>query len=194
MNAIQQRPLTIFLSLMLAVYCVVYRFMPMAMQAVFLWPFGAIALYSGARLPIWGASLLMVVMMASTDLAFFIVHQYPPSPATYVCFLLWMLLGRTLLATSHSPLRAATGGVVGYALFFLITNFGSWLEGIMPEYEPKSLETLLLCYRNGLEFIRSNPSQLYGTLVMCVGIFWIHDALAKLYSPKEVVGNFEASR
>ena len=68
-----------------------------------------------------------------------------------------------------------------------MTNFAAWLEPALPEYSPRSLETLLLAYAKGLEFLRMQPGQLIGDLVLSLGLFGAHAYLAKAYFPAERV-------
>ncbi len=187
------RPLALTLALVTAAYAILYRFMPLDMKVFALWPFGAWALYAGARLKLWQALPIVLGVFALTDLALFAIYQYPPNHPFYICLVVSMLLGRGLLARSQSPWRIVGGAMGGYAFFFLISNFAAWLEPARPYYEPHTFATLLQAYGEGLEFLRMSPVQPLGDLIVSLGLFGAHAYLAKLYFPAESVA-LEAAR
>ena len=57
-----------------------------------------------------------------------------------------------------------SGSVLSSLIFFLVTNFGVWVEGLL---YPRTLEGLLLCYTKALPFL---PQQILGELIY-LGIF-----------------------
>jgi hypothetical protein len=187
------RPLALSLALLAAAYAVLYRFIPFADRAYLLYPFGAWALYSGARLTTRVALPLTIGVFAATDLLLYVGNAVPPNYLFYLLLGLYVLIGRGLLARSQAAWRIVAGSVGGYALFFLASNFAAWLEVALPEYAPHTLDTLLLAYRRGLEFLRMQPGQLIGDLVLSFGLFGAHAALAKAYFPAERVVPQEAA-
>jgi hypothetical protein len=100
-----------------------------------------------------------------------------------------MLIGRALLTRSQAAWRIVAGGLVSYSFFFLSTNFTSWLEPAREYYRPYSFGTLMLCYREGLEFLRYMPGHLFGLGDVLPGLilFGAHGYLAKQYFPAERV-------
>lgn len=181
------RPLALLLALVTAAYVVVYRLSPHDTKAYYLWPFGAFALYSGARLTARVAFPLTLVVFALTDLILYRVEHKSPNYVFYILLAVSVLLGRGLLARSQAPWRIAAGSMLSYALFFLVSNGAAWLEGALPEYSPHTFDTLLLAYYNGLAFLRMQPGQLDFGLLLSFGLFGAHAALAKAYFPAEQV-------
>ena len=186
------RPLALTLALAAAAYAVVYRLLPFDTKVYALWPFGAWALYSGARLSTRVALPLTIGIFALTDLLLYRLSQTPVNYLFYPLLGLSVLMGRGLLARSQAPWRIVAGSVGSYALFFLVSNFAAWLEPALPEYAPRTLESLLLAYRNGLEFLRMQPGQLDCGLLLSFGLFGAHAYLAKAYFPAERVATGDA--
>jgi len=184
------RPRALTLAAATALYAVLYRFVPYDVQAYLLWPFGALALYTGARLRFWQALALVFAVQAVTDLTFYLVNQWPASKTTYLSFGLFVLIGvliRPLLRRGPAAAIAGIGGasIVGYAVFFLLTNTAAWLGNARPYYEPHTFTTLWQAYAEGLEFLRTRPGEFLGNPV-CVGlVFGLHALLAPAYSPSE---------
>src|SRR5262245_34924541 len=176
-----------------ALYAVLYRLVPYHIQAYLLWPFGALALYTGSRLRICHALAILFAVQLATDLTFYFVNQWGIPKTTYLAWTLFVLLGvsvRPLLRQHWLTAAAGIGGasVIGYAMFFLITNTAAWLGNARPEYEPHTFETLMEAYAQGLAFIRTRPGQVIGNPV-CVGlVFGAHAALARAYKPAERFG------
>jgi hypothetical protein len=181
------RPLALTLAGLTAAYAVAYRLMPFEMRGFFLWPFGAWALYSGARLTPRVAFPLTLGVFALSDAVLYFGSHIPPNYVFYVCLAASAFLGWGFLRRTQSPVRIVTGSLVSYAFFFLFTNFAAWLEPALPEYSPRSFETLLLAYGKGLEFLRMQPGHLMGDLVFGLGLFGAHAYLAKAYFPTERV-------
>jgi hypothetical protein len=183
------RPLALILAGATALYAIVYRLMPLPdMRGIVPWPFFAWSLYAGARLTPRVAFPLVLTVVGLTDLILYQVNHYPPTFAFYPCLALSLFMGWGLFRRSESLVGAATASVCGYGVFFLVTNFAAWLEPARDYYKPYSFQTLLTCYREGLEFLRSYaPGQLYGDILFSVGLFAAHTYLAKLYFPAERV-------
>ena len=80
----------------------------------------------------------------------------------YLSFLIGVLLGFTLI-NRLKPIRLALTSLFASVIFFLITNFGSWLtSGIYP----KSLDGLFQAYFFGLPFFRYTPLEMFGFSVL----------------------------
>jgi len=181
------RPLALSLALSTAAYAVIYRLVPFETRGYLLWPFGAWAMYSGARLSTRVALPLTLGVFLLTDLILYKASAVPPNYIFYLCLGVSVLIGRVLLAHSQAPSHIAAGALGGYAFFFLVSNFVAWLEPALPEYSPHSLETLMLAYWNGLAFLRMQPGHIIGDLVFSFGLFGAHAYLAKAYFPAERV-------
>jgi hypothetical protein len=61
------------------------------------------------------------------------------------------VLGRWI--PTHKPFQVAFGAVAGSVLFFLVSNFGAWLDPRMG-YAP-TLQGLADCYLMGIPFYRA---------------------------------------
>jgi len=181
------QPLALMLAALLAGYAILFRLMPFETRAWALWPFGALALYCGARLSASTALLLTLGVVAITDLLLYQWSHIMPNYLFYAILGATVLLGRGLLGKSFAWLRVGVGAIASYALFFFVSNFVSWLEPALPEYLPRSLGTLMLAYRNGLDFLRYQPGQLDCGLLLSFGVFGLHTYLAKAYFPAEQV-------
>src|SRR5690242_6552604 len=136
------RPLALMLAGLTAAYAVAYRLMPFEMRGYFLWPFGAWALYSGARLTPRVAFPLTLGVFALSDAILYFGSHIPPNYVFYVCLAASAFIGWGFLRRTQSPVNVVTGSIVSYAFFFLVTNFAAWLEPALPEYSPRSLDTL----------------------------------------------------
>jgi hypothetical protein len=187
------RPLALGLVLVTALYAVLYRFIPYDKQAYCLWPFCALTLYSGARLRWWHALAVVFAVMGATDMTFYLKTGFAPARTTYATFAALVGLGvliRPFLQRNRviAILGVGASSVIAYAIFFLATNTASWLGNALPEYSPHTFDTLMLSYRNGLEFIRSRPGEVFGSPI-CVGlVFGAHALLARAYFPAEKFG------
>lgn len=187
------RPLAIGIALATAIYAVVYRFVPYEAQAFLLWPFGALALYTGARLRLWQAVLIVFLVQAGTDLAFYAMNSWKIPMATYISFGLFVLLGvcvRPVLRKHWLPasLGLFATSIVGYGLFFLITNTAAWIANSRQYYQPHTFETLMQAYGEGLEFLRMRPWQVFSNPI-CVGlVFGAHALLARTFFTSEQFG------
>jgi hypothetical protein len=145
---------------------------------------GGVGLFAGGRLGVGTAYALSLAVMVLTDAAWWWHLGYDAmySPLhisrvfVYPSILLYVFIGRTLVNT-ESPLRIGAASVLGSVQFFLITNFGAWLE---IEAYPKTLEGLGLCYLAGLPFQDlTNPVgwfgwTLLGDLGFTTALFGVH--------------------
>jgi len=181
------RPLALTLAGLTAAYAVAYRLMPFEMRGYFLWPFGAWAVYSGARLTTRVAVPLVIGGFFLSDVIISRGWNVQPNYIFYLCLGVSLLIGRGLLAHSQAIWRVVTGGVGSYVFYFLVSNFVAWLEPALPEYSPHTFGTLLLAYERALEFLRMQPGQIFGDLVFSLGLFGAHAYLAKAYFPAERV-------
>jgi uncharacterized protein DUF6580 len=107
-------------------------------------PVGSLSLFGGARLGGWQAYLLPLALMAITDP---LVGGYSfTTPFVYASFLIGVWIGRRL-ASSESVVRIGSACVLNSTLFFLITNFGSWLA-----FYPRTWSGLATCYAAAIPF------------------------------------------
>jgi hypothetical protein len=184
----ESRLLPLGIAGVVALYAVLYRFVPYDIQAFLLWPFGALAIYSGARLRWWQAAGLVFAVQFGTDLAFYLINHWGIPRTTYLTWGLFLVLGlavRPLVRrnTVVAIAGAAAASIVGYAMFFLVTNTAAWLGNAEPYYQPHNFETLMRAYAEGLEFLRGRPGEVFGNPVCVILAFGAHALLARASSP-----------
>jgi hypothetical protein len=101
-------------------------------------------------------------VLAATDLYFLGVHNWQPSPFVYTSYAIYLLLGRLIARNSTSVPRLGVAAIAGSVQFFLITNFGVWIDQVVhPEmyvgtalhYEP-TLKGLIDCFEAGIPFFK----------------------------------------
>ena len=91
-------------------------------------PVGALGLFAGARMRLWQALTIPLVVMAVSDLLLQRVYGLSPfHPFVYASVIANVMLGRLLLRGSTSPWRIGTVSLLASAQFFLVTNLGVWL-------------------------------------------------------------------
>jgi hypothetical protein len=146
------------LAVSLIVFAIAFRLLPHPANFA---PIAAIAIFGGAILPKkWALSLPLVAMIIS-DL-FLGLHS-----------LIWLTWGSFLIIAFMSSKylnKIRPVGVLGASLgaslfFFLVTNFGVWLEGRL---YPLTTEGLASCYFNAIPFFRNT---LLGDLVFSAVLF-----------------------
>src|SRR4051794_12286189 len=155
----QSARLSVLLAVAFAAWTVVRRLIPYAWdlgpEAAFVWnmvPVGALGLFAGARLRSRAAYLLPLGVLLVSDLllAIPLARRGLPAfswntPLIYGAVLVYALIGRLLLRHAGLPLRVGGAALLGSVQFFLVTNFGVWLFGPLPDY-PRSWAGLLECY------------------------------------------------
>ena len=175
-----------------AILVLVIRFIPYEHRMPNFVPVGALFLFAGARLkpgPLW---LLPFGLLAGIDLYFLGVNNWDPSPFTYLSYALYLVLGWSLLRQSESPVRIGGVPVVGSIVFFLLTNFGVWLQHVIkpelfvgaPFQFPASFGGLMNCYEVALPFYRGT---IIADLVFTAAFFTAHALFARVYFPAERV-------
>ena len=112
-------------------------------------PLTAMALLGGAYLPWRQALLFPIAALVASDL---FLGFHSTVPFVYGWFLLVAAFGLKLKEKKRT--WAILGGtcVASSVLFFLVTNFGTWLmEGLYP----RTFSGLMACYTAGLPFFRN---------------------------------------
>ena len=142
---------------------------------------GAIAIFSGARLPRrWGAFFIPFAAMAISD--FFIdfgtgrAILTPIRIAVYASFAASMVLGR-LLPARFSAARTASVALASSFSFFVVTNFAVWASSGMYPHSPAGV---FRGYAAALPFFRND---LFGTLAW-TGILFAAEAVARRHREK----------
>lgn len=155
------RPWLVFGLILLGV---VSRIVPHPWNAT---PVMAIALFGGTYLPKRWAILLPLLIVAVSDL---IIGWHSTVPWTWGALALTGLLGWWIRQRPGAS-RVVAGAVGGSVLFFLISNFGVWVEGSL---YPRTLSGLQECFVAAIPFFRGT---LLGDLIF-VTVFFGGFALA----------------
>ncbi|MBI4227972.1 MAG: hypothetical protein HY600_06870 [Candidatus Omnitrophica bacterium] len=124
-------------------------------------PLTAMALFAGAWLPMPVALVLAVGALFVGDLA---LGWGPQNLLGYVALGLTVLLGARL-RSRWRPLAIGGATLSGSLLFYLLSNFGVWLEGLL---YPRTGAGLVACYVAGIPFYRW---QLVGDLAYTALLF-----------------------
>lgn len=112
-------------------------------------PVGAIALFGGAILSFRTALWLPLGIMVASDL---IVGLHPTIAFTWGGFVLVGLFGTTL-RNKRNLVRIPLGAIGAALIFYMISNFGVWLEGRL---YPATWQGLADCYAMALPFLRTS--------------------------------------
>lgn len=113
-------------------------------------PVAAMALFAGAHLS--DRRLAFTIPFAALFLSDLLLGFHATMPFVYAGFALTVMLGLWLGRRLQAP-TVLGGALAGSVLFFLLTNFGSWL---VSDLYPRSLEGLMAAYAAGLPFFRNS--------------------------------------
>ena len=139
-------------------------------------PVGSISLFGGARLRGWQAFALPLALMAITDP---LLGGYSvATPFVYLSFLITVWIGRRLQGT-ESPLKIGGASALCSVLFFVLSNFGTWLG-----WYPHTLVGFTTCYVNAIPYFgRTVMSDLLYTGIL----FGLHAWLSRaVFKPERV--------
>ncbi|MES2355891.1 MAG: DUF6580 family putative transport protein [Pseudomonadota bacterium] len=120
-------------------------------------PLGAMFLFSGATFDRKKDSLVVpLAALIISDIAvvefLYQGHYAWFSPFTWLGFISAGLVGWSL-RSKFSGGRLLVASFAGSLLFFLISNFGVWVEGVL---YPHTLQGLVECYATGIPFFRNS--------------------------------------
>lgn len=136
------------LPALLVVLCVVLRVAPHPPNFA---PVGATAVFAGRTLKPWAALALVAAAMFVGDVVLARLHGYavlsPVTPFIYGGFFVQALLGRALRSKRGGAVGAA---VLGALAFFVLSNLGVWVEGML---YPRTAGGLLACYLAALPYL-----------------------------------------
>lgn len=124
-------------------------------------PVTALALFAGAWLPVPLALPLALGGLFIGDVALGWVAQ---NLMGYLAIALTVALGAWLRARQR-PLVIGGAALSGSLVFFILSNFGVWLEGVL---YPRTWDGLVACFAAGVPFYRH---QLIGDLVATALLF-----------------------
>lgn len=147
-------------------------------------PLGAVALMGGllftrrilAVTITFGALLLGDVLLSVNDATYSTYLFSSSFLFVYIAFAAILLIGM-VLSKKPSIVNVLGGSLLAAVVFFLISNFGSW---IYLEMYPKSIEGLSSCMAAGLPFFRGTITS---QLIFSLGIY----ALYNIATSKKVV-------
>ncbi len=145
MHKITDHHLKITVALCLISFAVVFRLLPHPPNFA---PVAAVALFGGALLPRKLALTLPLCAMLLSDLA---IGLHPLILFTWGSYAAIALLGNVYF-TRLSAINVAFFSIGSSVLFFVITNFGVWLEGRL---YPPTIDGLVNSYINALPFFRN---------------------------------------
>lgn len=107
------------------------------------------------------AITLMLSVLLISDA---VIGFHANMPSVYLAYLVMVGLG-ALLKVNSSRAKVFGTSLLATTLFFLITNFAVWYEGIL---YPTTVDGLLQCYKLGLPFYRN---QLLGDVLSALVFF-----------------------
>jgi hypothetical protein len=184
------RPLALVLVIAACLLVIGFRLAPYSVRGVNFVPAGAMLLFAGARLRPASFFLLPFVPLLATDLYFFFVNHLAFPYVSYVGYAVYLAIGWFGLRRTTSPAAIGFLAIAGSVLFFLITNFGVWLDQAInpdiyasePLTYPPTLRGLLFCYEMALPFYRGT----FSSDLLFTGVFFVaHSLLARAYFPLE---------
>lgn len=111
-------------------------------------PIAALALFGGAILPRKWALILPLGAMVISDL---IIGLHPLIFFTWGSFMLIAFMSNKYMKRIN-PLTVGVASLSASIFFFIVSNFGVWLEGRLYSY---TIEGLISCYYNAVPFFRN---------------------------------------
>lgn len=111
-------------------------------------PIAALALFGGAILPRKWALVLPLGAMIISDL---IIGLHPLIFFTWGSFMFIAFMSNKYLKKIN-PLTVGAASLSASIFFFVVSNFGVWLEGRLYSY---TIEGLISCYYNAIPFFRN---------------------------------------
>ncbi len=120
-------------------------------------PIGAMALFGGAYLS--NKRLAIILPLIAMFISDLFLELHDTMLYVYISFALITLIG-VAIRNSVSTGTVVIASLLSSVLFFLLTNFGVWLQGTL---YPRSLGGLIECYAAAIPFYRHN---LFGSFAL----------------------------
>ncbi len=139
-------------------------------------PIAAIALFGGAYFSKKSVAFLVPLMAMGIADLFIGGYDIISMLAVYSSFVLAVVIGLQI-GRKVTFTRVAVGAVTSSVVFFVVTNFATWLGGFCGY--PMTMGGLLLCYEMAIPFFRN---EFLGTLVY-TGVLFGAFELAKRRFP-----------
>jgi len=133
-------------------------------------PIGALGLFAGAYLTRRSAWLIPFAALIISDLFIGFYHVYAML-FVYLGFAANILIGRQFLLQKRSILSLFSASLGSASIFFIFSNFGVWLTGIM---YPMTFAGLSECFVMAIPFFGNT---LLGTFVYVVVLFGLYETL-----------------
>jgi hypothetical protein len=175
------KPMTLALA-GVALVAALITLLPASVRPWNLSAIGALGLFAAARLGFWPAVGFTALALGIKDLGIYLQYGWEPEPVSWLCFVGYVGLGWAFLRRTESPLKIGAAALTASLIFFLASNFASWLTQALPY--GYSLAGLLDCYRAAIPFYRGT---LAGDVVFSAGLFAAHAMLSRAYFPAERV-------
>ncbi len=140
---------------------------------------GAIGLFSGSRLGFWWSVALTGLSIGFKDASYYFVRGWQPYYLSWPLFLIYGLLGSSFLRRTNSPLWIGSTALSGSLLFFLVSNFESWVSQTLPY--GYTWQGLLDCYVQAVPFFRGT---ILGDLAFTGLLFAAHAVLIRAHLPR----------
>ncbi|MFP4544967.1 MAG: DUF6580 family putative transport protein [Candidatus Kapaibacterium sp.] len=112
-------------------------------------PFWAVAFFAGAMIP--GRFKAIAIPLGALFISDIFLGFHADMLAVYLGFALMIFIGRVLM-NKPDIYNIGGGAVLGAVLFYLITNFSSWIT--MGTY-PMTWDGLISCYAAAIPFFRN---------------------------------------
>jgi len=153
--------------LLLVFFAVLSRLIP---HPVNFTPIGALGLFAGAYIIDKRVWLLPVCALLLSD---FFMGFYEPIVMlfVYLGFALSTFIGRILIFKERTFLRLGGAALFSATLFFILSNFGTWLSGVL---YPMSLAGLTECFIMAIPFY---PNTLLGDLFYVLVLFGLFEGM-----------------
>ncbi len=110
-------------------------------------PIAAVALFAGALLPRRWALAVPLVAMVSSDL---LIGLHPLVLYTWGSYM-FIAFASSRWLRNATLLNLGASSITASVLFYVVTNFGVWTQGLM---YPMNANGLVHCYINALPFFR----------------------------------------
>lgn len=140
-------------------------------------PIGSLALFSGANFKNKFNFLIPISAMLISDM-FLGFHK--TIPFVYLSFIIIYFIGKDMKFNKWQNLLSAS--LISSILFFIVTNFGVWLNFNM---YPKTIDGLIQCYVMGIPFFRNTLlSDLFYSFSFFYGYRFLSNLSLKWIAPK----------
>lgn len=135
-------------------------------------PVGGLSLFLGSRVGFFQGSIVLSLVMIISD---FFIGFHSKMMWVYGSFIISVFLG-SFLRKKTSPIALFFMSFFSSFIFYLITNFGVWFEGIL---YPKTLSGLLNSYIMGIPFYKN---AIIGDILFSFFYFYFFEYLYNLFS------------